>query len=86
VLQAVRSGWWKGRDVIIGGREGVEAYRMRSVAGPNGYRGDYVEHHTRVINGKRFEFARIAWGDGGVTVYVTPYNRTNRLHEWSSRG
>lgn len=44
----------------------AETYRLRSV--PGGYPGDIVKCHDRVINGKRFSFSRITWGDGSVTV------------------
>lgn len=32
------------------------------------YRGDLVERRVREINGKRYEFTRVTWGDGSVTV------------------
>ncbi|QOV06192.1 hypothetical protein KGG72_gp62 [Streptomyces phage Salutena] len=64
----------------IGERADVETYRMRSV--PGGYPGDLVQRHSRVINGKRFEFARIQWGTGEVTVTASPYNTTEILHDF----
>ncbi|MEV5330826.1 hypothetical protein [Streptomyces werraensis] len=66
----------------IGERADVETYRMRSV--PGGYPGDLVQRHSRVINGKRFEFARIQWGTGEVTVTAAPYNTTEILHDFES--
>lgn len=64
----------------ISGRADVETYRMRSVRG--GYPGDLVQRHTRVINGKRFEFARIRWGTGETTVAAYPYNSAVILHDF----
>ena len=66
----------------ISKRADVETYRMRSV--PGGYPGDLVQRHTRVINGKRFEFARIRWGTGETTVTAYPFNSTERLHDFES--
>lgn len=66
----------------IGRREDVETYRMRSV--PGGYPGDLVRRHTREINGKRFEFARVEWGTGEVTVTVSPERTTEILHDFQS--
>lgn len=45
---------------------------------------DRFQNHTRAINGKKFDFTRIAWRDGGTTVRVTPHNSTEILHEWIS--
>lgn len=44
---------------------GRETYRMRT--SPS-YRGDVVERRIREINGRRYEFTRVTWGDGSVTV------------------
>lgn len=60
----------------------TESYRMRSSAR---YKGDYVQGRVLRIGDKRFESSRVFWADGTVTVYVTPYGKTNRLHEWEGR-
>lgn len=60
----------------------TEAYRMRSSAV---YRGDLVQSRELLIGGKRFESSRVFWGDGSVTVSITPYGKTTRLHEWQGR-
>ncbi|WJN62613.1 hypothetical protein [Streptomyces phage phiScoe1] len=67
---------------FIGSKTDVERYRMRSVLG--GYRGDYVTTHTREINGKRFDFTRIEWGDDTVTVSASVAGTTRTLHFWES--
>jgi hypothetical protein len=66
----------------IGARQERETYRMRSSAE---YQGDYVESHARWINGRKFDFTRIFWGDGTVSVSATPYGRTDILHHRSGR-
>ena len=60
----------------------IESYRMASSAE---YAGDYVESRVLRIGDKRFESSRIRWADGAVTVYITPYNSTERLHEWQTK-
>ena len=60
----------------------IQTFRMRK--SPS-YPGDYVEHHELLIGGKRFESSRVFWGNGDVTVSITPYGKTNRLHEWHGR-
>ena len=57
---------------------------MRSV--PGGYPGDYVRRYTRKINGQAYDFVRVAWGDGSVTVRVFVGNTTEVAHEWTSCG
>jgi hypothetical protein len=69
-------------EKFITDRAIAEAYRMRSVKG--GYPGDWVERRESVINGKRFEFSRIKWGDGSVTVRAHKAGTTIVLHEWES--
>ncbi|AUG87253.1 hypothetical protein KGG77_gp15 [Streptomyces phage Omar] len=69
-------------DFLIGERFAQEDYRMRSV--PGGYPGDEVHHHSRVINGTRYEFTRIAWGDGLVTVGVSKEGEVDYLHHFHS--
>lgn len=68
----------------IGARECVESYRMRSV--PGGYPGDHVRRHERVINGRRYEFSRIAWGDGSVTVRAYFAGGGDPFREWTRCG
>lgn len=57
----------------------TESYRMRT--SPS-YKGDYVERRVRLINGRKFEFARIFWGNGDVTVSASLYGRTDFLHHF----
>lgn len=64
-----------------------EAYRMRSV--PGGYPGDWVERRVRLINGTRYEFARIVWGDGSVTLQAgvagrMPFREVTRCGGWQT--
>lgn len=62
-------------------RFGQESYRMRSV--PGGYKGDFVKHYSRVINGKTYSFARIRWngGQGGTTIKLYEGQSTKVLRE-----
>ena len=64
----------------IGPRTEVEDYRMRSVAG--GYVGDLVHHHEREINGTRYRFTHIRWGDGDVTFIVRTSDSPDFVHRW----
>lgn len=66
----------------IGARMAVKSYGMR---GTRTRPSDLVDCHVRSINGKRFDFSRIRWADGSVTVKVTPFNQTNVLHRWDWR-
>lgn len=54
-----------------------ESYSRRTSAT---YPGDCIERRVRVINGRWYDFVRVVWGTGLVTVSVTPYGRTTRLH------
>jgi hypothetical protein len=62
-----------------------ETYRMRSSAQ---YKGDLVERRTREINGKLFEFTRVTWGDGSITVRAyqgtsaVPFREVTRCGGW----
>jgi hypothetical protein len=56
-----------------------ETYRMRT---SSAYKGDYVESRVREIRGRWYEFTRVFWASGAVTVMATPYGRTTRLHEF----
>jgi hypothetical protein len=66
----------------ISKRFAVETYRLRGTARRPS---DLVETHARWINGAKFDFTRIRWADGWVTVRATPYGSTEILHEWISR-
>lgn len=65
----------------IGPRTDEESYGMRGTAHRPS---DQVHRFTRRINGKPFEFVRIAWADGDVTVRVYEGDTTTVLHEWTS--
>ncbi len=66
-------------DFKISERRRVENYRMRSSAD---YPGDLVERHERVINGHRYEFSRVQWGDGSVSVRSWIGGTTITTHDW----
>lgn len=68
----------------IGPRTGVERYRVRSVAG--GYAGDVIESHSRRIGAKVFDFVRITWADGSVTLRMFEGGTTILLREVTSCG
>lgn len=61
----------------------TESYRMRKSAQ---YPGDYVERRTRLVGGKRFEFSRITWGDGSVTVRAYAGDSAEPFREWTRCG
>lgn len=63
----------------IGPRTDVETYRMRK--SPT-YKGDYVETHTRMINGKPFDFSRVFWGDGTVSVCARIGGQVTEVKYW----
>lgn len=63
----------------IGPRRLEESYRMRS---STTYKGDMVESHTRRINRKDFDFSRVHWADGSITVTAYEANTTNKIHCW----
>ena len=65
--------------MVIGKRFDVEKYGMRGHANR---RSDVVTHWSRRINGKRFDFSRVVWAEGGRTVRVFQGGTTNVLHEW----
>lgn len=62
---------------------GFERYRMRSSAQ---YPGDQVTREAREINGKRFEFSHIVWGDGSITVRAYRGNSAEPFREWTRCG
>lgn len=61
----------------------AESYRMRTSAT---YPGDHVERRVRLIGGKRFEFSRITWGDGSVTVRAYVGGAGVPFREWTQCG
>lgn len=64
----------------ISPRYNKERYSMRGTAGRVG---DKVERHTRRIYGKAFDFNRVRWADGTVSVRVFKGGTTKLLHEWA---
>lgn len=60
-----------------------ETYRMRS--SPT-YKGDRVQRRVWEFNGKRFEFTRIVWGDGSVTVRAYAGESPEPFREWTRCG
>lgn len=60
-----------------------EIHRMRGTATTPS---DLVNRHSRKSfrTGTRYDFIRIQWGDGAVTVRVNLHNTTTVLHEWTS--
>lgn len=70
-------------ELVMSRRVECERYTMRT---SDTYPGDRVERHVRGINGHRYEFSRIVWGDGSVTIRVHRYNSTDLVHEWTSCG
>lgn len=66
---------------FIGPRIDQMTYRAR---GYFGRKSDLHELHVRKINGKLFDFVRITWADGPVSVRVFEFDTTNMLHEWES--
>lgn len=77
---------WKGMGVEIR-LVRAEEYRMRS---SSTYPGDVVQRRVREFNGKRFEFTRIAWGDGSVTLWAyegrssVPFREVTRCGGWQT--
>jgi hypothetical protein len=67
--------------VKVSDRYNIENYRMR---GSSTYKGDWVKGHSRKINGKAFDFTKIRWADGSVTVRALEGGTTNVLHEFES--
>lgn len=82
MVEAYRRGEMiKAPAMAISPRFDVESYGMRGHAGR---RSDRVTHFSRLINGNRFDFSRIVWGDTGeTTLRVYEGRTTNVLHEWT---
>ncbi|MFF4283030.1 hypothetical protein ACFY0Z_30135 [Streptomyces kronopolitis] len=59
----------------------VQHYPMRGTADG---RSDWVEARSRIINGKRFDFSRVHWACGGVTVRAWVGDKSTVLHQWES--
>lgn len=64
-------------------RYNVDNYRMR---GTDTTPSDLVERHSRKSfrTGRRYDFTRILWSDGSVTVRAQLADTTVTLHEWNS--
>lgn len=78
------STWTEGASMSFTQLINVEQYRMRSSAQ---YPGDWVTRRVRLINGVRFEFVRIVWGDGSVTVRAhRGRNGCHMFREWTGCG
>jgi hypothetical protein len=60
--------------MTISERKNVESYRMRGT--------DRVVSYERTINGKLYQFSRVRWGSGEVTVRAWRGNTTEVLHQW----
>lgn len=88
-----KSAWRIGRNVAgalvawktvkISDRFGKGGYRMRSV--PGGYKGDYVTHWSRNINGKTFDFSRIYWNAGKDGSSLIARRLGQDVHRWDSK-
>lgn len=61
-------------DFYMSGRSNREVYRMRGT--------DWVEAYSRMINGTEYEFSRVRWGDGGVTVRSWIHDSPDPTHQW----
>lgn len=68
----------------IGPRFNAERYRVRSV--PGGYPGDVIERHSRRIGRHVFDFVRIRWADGSVTLRMYQGGTTVVLREVACGG
>jgi hypothetical protein len=66
-------------SVAIGPRTDVEEYRMRGSAR---YKGDLVHHHTRRIGSTEYDFSRVEWGNGEVSVTVWLAGTTVAVHKF----
>lgn len=81
MVEAYRRGEMiKAPSMAISPRFDREDYPMRGHAGRPS---DRVTHFSRLINGNRFDFSRIIWGDGGTTFRVHDGGTMNVLHEWN---
>jgi hypothetical protein len=63
----------------MGPRTDVDEYRMRSSAR---YKGDRVHHHNRQIGSREYEFSRVEWGNGEVSLTVWLAGTTVAVHKW----
>jgi hypothetical protein len=61
----------------MSGRSDVERYRMRGT--------DYVESYSRTINGTEYEFSRVTWANGEVTVCAWRHNDSTPVHMWGQQ-
>lgn len=67
----------------IGARTEVESYGMR---GTRTRPSDQVDRHVRIINGTRYEFSRIRWADGSVTIRAYQGRSAEPFREWTRCG
>lgn len=52
----------------------------------SGMPSDYWRSWSRTINGRKYDFHRMKWRNGvDVTIFVTPHDSTQRLHEFNFR-
>jgi len=63
-------------EFYMSGRSNREEYGMRGT--------DWVEEYTRMINGTEYEFSRVTWGDGAVTVraWIVGGSAYYPIHQW----
>jgi hypothetical protein len=66
-------------EFYMSGRSNVETYSLHGT--------DVVEAYTRMINGREYEFSRVTWEDGAVTVRAwSAQCDTLVVHEWGRPG
>ena len=58
-----------------------ESYGMRGTATR---KSDIVTSHVLEIGGTKFDFSKIVWADGSVTIRAYQYNTTIVIHEFHS--
>lgn len=89
---SVVNAWWDGRiqtEIVpthcvkpfICPPMGEQTFRS---GGHAGRKSDLHEVRSRRINGKLFDFVRVTWRDGSITVRAYEFSTTNILHEWES--
>lgn len=65
--------------MVIGARYGYESYPMRGHSARNS---DWVKRYTRKINGTSYEFSRVQWAAGGMTLRAYVAGNTTPVHEF----
>lgn len=68
---------------FIGPRTAVQRYPMRGHAGRGS---DWVECFRRRIGSGSYDFSRVKWAHGGVSVRAYVGGTTVLVHEWESEG